>query len=117
MKVAIAGTRSIEDYMEAVKAIEQSNFNITEVISGAAVGVDKLGEKYARVNNLRIMEIPANWGIDGPNAGKVRNAKIANSAEAGIIVWDGVSIGTLNLIAEFNRQNKPCFIRVVNYDA
>ena len=47
MKVIIAGSRDITDYSLVCRAISESKFDITEVISGTARGVDTLGEKWA----------------------------------------------------------------------
>ena len=47
MKVVIAGSRSIQDEQLVFQAIEEAPFEITEVISGGAKGVDwrSLGAK------------------------------------------------------------------------
>ena len=61
MKVIIAGSRENINYEDVVKAIEQSNFIISTVVSGTARGVDRFGEKYARANNLNVEQYPAEW--------------------------------------------------------
>lgn len=43
------------------KVIKKSKFKITEVISGCAKGVDKLGERWAEENNIPVKRFPANW--------------------------------------------------------
>jgi len=63
MKVVIAGSRykdserktPFDDYLSVVNAVKNSKFDVTEVISGRAIGVDKLGEKWANVNNCPII--------------------------------------------------------------
>ena len=47
MKVIIAGSRGVEDYALVEEAVKQSGFDITEVVSGTARGVDLLGEHWA----------------------------------------------------------------------
>lgn len=47
MKVIVAGSRSITNRQFVYNIIENSGFNITEVVSGNANGVDKLGEQWA----------------------------------------------------------------------
>src|SRR6187401_1706565 len=91
MKTIIAGSRDIKLYSIVEKAIQQSGFEITTVISGKANGVDKLGEEYAKKNNLPIMKFPANWDLYGKSAGYIRNDEMAKNAEALIAVWDGKS--------------------------
>jgi len=106
MKTIIAGSRSITDYNEVKKAVEESGFEITEVVSGACpTGVDPLGEKYAFLNDIPLKRFPAQWdryrSAKGKNpGGMIRNREMAAYAEALIAVYDGVSPGTKNMITE-----------------
>lgn len=99
MKVIIAGGREITDYEALLKAIENSGFEITEVISGGARGVDYMGEWYAESNNIPLTKKPANWEKFGKAAGGIRNSEMINyGAEALIALWDGFSSGTADMI-------------------
>lgn len=118
MKVIIAGTRykdknariPFDDYKLVVTAIERSGFAITEVVCGMAVGVDKLGEMWAIANDIEVKEMPANWHQYGKRAGPIRNAEMAEYADAAIIVWNGVSDGSRNMINEMIRKDKPYYL-------
>ena len=110
MKVIIAGTRNIDDYKLVVDTITRSGYNITEVVSGCATGVDRLGEQWARVNDIPTREMPARWDLYGRKAGPVRNKAMADYADAAIIIWDGKSAGTRNMIENMIRRNKPYHI-------
>jgi len=110
MKVIIAGSRNIEDYALVVKTIQSSGYDITEVVTGCAVGVDRLGEQWARTNNIPIKEMPANWNSHGNSAGPIRNRDMAIYADAAIIIWDGESRGTRNMIENMIRRKKPYHI-------
>jgi len=61
MKVIIAGGRDFNDYEKLKKAIAQSGWLITEVISGGAKGADSLGERWAEENNIPVKRFPADW--------------------------------------------------------
>lgn len=105
MKVIIAGSRSIKNY-ETVKAViaeaQAAGFVITEVVSGRADGVDKLGERWAEENNIPIKKFPADWNTHGKSAGPIRNNQMAEyvGKQGGlIVVWDGQSRGTQHMIA------------------
>lgn len=113
MKVVIAGSRNITDRMSLVKAIKQSGFEITEVVSGTARGLDRMGESWARANDIPIKEFPADWHNHGRAAGPIRNNEMAKYADAAIILWDGQSSGTLNMIKNMHQLDKPYFIRMV----
>jgi hypothetical protein len=71
----------------------------TVVISGRALGVDRLGEEWAKKNNIPIEWYPANWDRDGKAAGPLRNVRMAEKADALIAVWDGESRGTAHMIS------------------
>ena len=106
MKVIIAGGRDII-YKEIVeKAIKESGFVITELISGACpTGVDVLGEKWAKENGIKIIRYPANWDKYGRAAGPIRNEQMSEIAEALIAIWDGKSPGTKNMISNATKKN------------
>lgn len=110
MKVIIAGTRDVSDYKLVVESIERSGYNITEVVSGCATGVDRLGEQWARANDIPVKEMPANWTLEGRKAGPMRNKAMADYADAAIIIWDGKSAGTRNMIENMIRRKKPYHI-------
>lgn len=110
MKVIVAGSRSIESLGVVTKAIEDSGFNITEIVSGRAKGVDKLGEHYALVRSIPTKLFPADWDKHGKAAGPMRNREMADYADAAVIVWDGVSKGTKHMIYEMNKRGKKCHI-------
>ena len=97
MKVIIAGGRHITDYDFLCKCIKDSGFDITEVVSGGAFGVDSMGEKWASENGVPIKEFPANWGAYGKAAGPMRNEEMAKYGEALILLWDGHSKGSGNM--------------------
>lgn len=110
MKVIIAGTRTIKDYALVVQAITRSGFEITEVVSGCATGIDMLGEQWARANSIPVKEMPADWNRHGNSAGPHRNRAMAEYADAAIIIWDGQSRGTRNMIENMIRRKKPYYI-------
>jgi hypothetical protein len=116
MKVIIAGSRGITDYNTVLKAIEESGFKITVVISGEAIGVDKLGEEYAKNNNLPIKRFPANWNKFGKSAGYVRNKEMSVEGDALIAIWNG-SPGTRHMINIANEDGlKISIFRVFDKD-
>jgi hypothetical protein len=113
MKVVIAGSRSINEWGHVYTAIKRSGFIIYEVVTGKANGVDMLGEFYAEIKGLPLKEFPVtkeDWATLGRGAGPIRNRKMAEYADAAIVVWDGRSKGSLSMINEMKRLGKPCFV-------
>lgn len=97
MKTIIAGSRTITDYNIVEKAIIDSGFNITKVISGMAKGVDILGEQWAHINNIGIHLCPANWNKNGKMAGYMRNIEMADIADALIVIIENNSRGSSHM--------------------
>lgn len=74
-----------------------NGFSVTEVVSGTAEGVDKIGEKWAEENNKSIAKLPYEDYLNDNAANVaplVRNKEMAEYSDQAIIVWDGSSSGT-----------------------
>lgn len=114
MKVVIAGSRNIKLSIEQVtRYVQASGFVITELICGMANGVDSSGLDWARATNIPFLEFPAEWRLFGKYAGHLRNLRMARTADAAIVVWDGKSPGTANMLEHMNNLNKPVKLFVV----
>ena len=113
-KVIIAGGRDIHDYQLVLDAIKEANFNITTVVSGGAPGIDKLGEQYATEMNLPLHIYFADWKKDGKAAGPIRNAKMADNADALIAIWDGASKGTKNMIETAAKKRLAVYVKRID---
>lgn len=114
MKVIIAGSRSIDDYHTVKEAVKSSGYEITEVVSGCAVGPDRFGEAWALINNVPVKEMPADFALHGKAAGPIRNKKMAEYADAAVIIWDGESAGTRNMIENMIRRKKPYHLQLTS---
>lgn len=112
MKVVIAGSRTIDDYKLVVQAMKRCGYTVTEVVCGMATGIDKQGEVWARANNIPVKEMPADWHRHGKAAGPIRNREMAKYADAAVVIWDGKSRGSRNMINEMIRQGKPYFVQL-----
>jgi hypothetical protein len=116
VKVIIAGSRSVQDYNEVLDAIAASNYEITEVVSGGAGGVDSLGEEYAIENGLKLAYFKVHsydWKQQGKRAGHLRNQRMVRYADALIAVWDGRSPGTRNCIQQARAQGILVYVHRV----
>lgn len=115
MKTIIAGSRTITDLRLLEQVIENSGFNITEVVCGGARGVDDLGRKWAgNGNRVPVKMFPANWDEFGKSAGYRRNVQMAEYADALIAVWDGVSSGTKHMIDIATQKELQVFVHKTN---
>lgn len=113
MKTIIAGGRDIDDFALVKEAVAESGFEITEVVSGKAPGVDSLGEQWARENDIPVKEFPADWDTHGKQAGPMRNRQMAQYADALVAIWDGQSRGTSNMIQNARAYGLEVHVRMV----
>lgn len=113
MKTIIAGSRSVTNYLAVKSAIEESGFEITEVVSGGAHGVDRLGERWANENNVPIRRFLPDWDKHGKPAGFIRNYLMAKYAEALIAVHDGSSRGTAHMIRAAQEKGLKVYTKLV----
>ena len=123
MKTIIAGSRSIDrisvrrwDYETLVsridKAIAESGFEVTEVITGGAGGPDRAGEQWAAKRGIPVTTIKPNWKL-GKGAGLIANRQLAEAGEALIALHDGESTGTQDMIEHMKAAGLPVFVVVV----
>lgn len=68
------------------------------IVSGGAIGADRLGEMYAKECDYNLKIFKANWDEHGKAAGPIRNKEMAEYSDMLIAFWDGKSKGTKNMI-------------------
>jgi len=114
MRVIIAGGRSFKDYNRLCSVCDYMLQNQEDIVivSGTAMGADKLGERYAQERGYRIVRFPAEWDKHGKAAGFIRNEEMAKYSNALIAFWDGNSKGTehmINLAEKHGLKIKVCY--------
>lgn len=119
MKCIIAGGRNITNYYEVVKAIVDSGWkdDITEVVCGMAKGADLLGKEWADTFGVPVKPFPVtdeDYRIFGRyQAPKVRNGRMANYADALILIWDGKSGGSADMLSKAKERGLRYFVHKV----
>lgn len=108
MKVVLAGSRDIFDPSLLELAIIDSGYEITEVVCGKALGVDTLGEEWAKANNIPVKDFEPDWKSHPFNAGFIRNGDMAEYADAAIILHNG-SNGSANMMSQMRSRRKPYY--------
>lgn len=123
MKTIIAGSRWIEGtaalfYLS--RCIRELPWAITEVVSGRARGVDRLGERWARARHIPVTPFSAVWydrdGEYDPKAGFKRNVQMADYADALLAIWDCRSNGTEHMISTARDKGLRVVVRVWHGD-
>lgn len=92
MRVIIAGSRHILEYAHVMRAMRDSAFVPTEIVCGCAYGVDELGKRWAMAARVPLVYFPANWAY----------------AHALVLVWDGLSRGSANML--YNAEKYKLFV-------
>lgn len=116
MKLIIAGCRDFNDYdiiCAGMRKYLETNPRPDEIVSGAATGVDALGERWAEDNRVPIQRFPAQWSKFGYSAGPRRNEIMALHADALFLAWNGVSRGSANMLMNMKLLKKPYFIHPI----
>lgn len=99
MKVIIAGGRDkYLDPIEIQEVVHQSGFIVSEVVCGGASGIDASGARYAKVMGIPCRVFDADWDTHGRAAGPIRNSYMAKYADALILIWDGSSKGSADML-------------------
>ena len=114
MKTIIAGSRTITDATILPKLIPTLPWEITTVVTGCAKGADRLGQVWAYENGIEIDYFPANWDKYGLGAGFKRNEVMAEHGDALLLLWDGSSRGSMDMLARAKEHGLR--IRVETYD-
>lgn len=104
MKTIIAGSRSIKDEKLVNDILNNLEFEITEVVCGIAAGVDTIGGKWGLSRDINVVYFPANWNI-GITAGFIRNEEMAQYADCLVLIRDGVSKGSLDMLKRAKKHN------------
>ena len=108
MKAAVIGSRTFNDYKLMCKTLKQ--FDITTIVSGHAIGADRLSEQYAKENNIPTEIYLPDWNKFGKQAGFLRNTTIIENSEIVIAFWNNASRGTADSIKKAQNMNKKVII-------
>jgi hypothetical protein len=110
MKLIIAGSRELDPrlvYVAIEFALRERIGEIEQVVSGGARGVDGVGEVWAHDRGIPVRRFDADWKQYGLSAGYRRNAEMGAYANEALIIWDGDSRGTANMMKVMEGLNKP----------
>ena len=113
MKVIVAGGRFIIDMTLLEESVSKCGFDITEIVCGGAKGVDELGLIWGTRNDVPVKMFPADWDTHGLSAGPIRNRQMAEYADALILIWDGKSKGSKNMLSTMMKAGKPIYNVVI----
>ena len=112
MKLIIAGSREGFEIADVFVAMEESGFKerVTEVVSGTARGVDRLGEAWANANYIPIKKFPADWEKNGRASGHIRNQEMGDYADALLVLIHNESKGSEGMLSYAKKKGLEVFV-------
>ena len=120
MKVAVIGSRTLNSEshyqqlsqeLDALVIAEAQAISL--IISGLAVGIDKMGERFALERGIPTQIFLPDYQSHGRFAPLVRNQLIVNEADICLVLWDGKSKGTAHALRLARRKRGLRLIVVV----
>ena len=106
MKIIIAGGRDFDNYNMVEQTMKNLDLLVTEIVCGCAAGADRLGEKWAINNGIKVTYFPAGWDNYGTSAGFIRNAEMAEYAAYLVACGDMKISGTKHMIETMKKCGK-----------
>lgn len=103
MKLAIVGSRNLSD----IALDEYVTDEVSEIVSGGAVGVDRCAAAFARRRGIILTEFLPEYETYGRAAPIVRNKQIVDYADRILVFWNGSSRGTKSVIEYAEKVGKP----------
>lgn len=104
MKIAVIGSRTFSDF--SLLESELKPLDISLIISGGAVGADRLAVRYANSQKIPCTIFFPDYQRFGKSAPIIRNHDIVKEADFVIAFWDSKSRGTLNAIMRAKKLRK-----------
>ena len=78
---------------------------VDEIVAGGSTGVDIFAKMYAESMNIKYKEFAPNWQDDLNAAGMVRDTRMAEYGTHLLVLSNGVSKESKNLISEAKKNN------------
>lgn len=109
MKLAIVGSRGIK-HADIGQILRQHNLTPSTVISGGAIGVDTLAEKWAEAHNVPVEIFKPDYKKHLRGAPIRRNELMARECDVLLAIWDGKSRGTTHIMNYTRKLGKPVIV-------
>lgn len=124
--LAIVGSRFYDKdkYIETISFIKNylKKYSRTDtvILSGGAGGTDRCAKQAAMDLKFRYLEAPAFWhptnitpGYTDKSAGPHRNTTIAMVCTEALVLWNGTSTGTLDVLKKLEQfGKKPVLVKL-----
>lgn len=93
----IAGSRHITDTALVTKYLNEVPWTPIRTLCGMAEGVDLIGRDWAQARGISVLDFPKDERL-GKKAGPYRNRTMAAQANSLVLIWDGESPGSADML-------------------
>ncbi|HWQ66401.1 MAG TPA: SLOG family protein [Methanospirillum sp.] len=107
-KLIISGIRTCtrkETVFAEISKFASEIGGVDEIVAGGSTGVDLYAKMYAESKEIKYKEFTPNWQDDLNAAGMVRDARMAEYGTHLLVLTNGLSKESKNLIEEAKRCN------------
>ena len=115
-RLIIAGSRSLHPSVPFINMLincfdPEIWPELEEVVSGKAKGVDTRGERFAEKWELSVRPFPPDKEEHGvPACFPVRNSDMADYGDRLLLIWDGSSSGSQDMLEQMRLRGKPVWV-------
>lgn len=109
MKLAIVGSRGVKS-ADIGSIVAEHGLHPTTVISGGALGIDKLAERWAKDNGIPTEIYLPDYKRHLQGAPIRRNELMARDCDILLAIWDGKSKGTAHIVKYAQKLGKSVIV-------
>ncbi len=112
MRTIIAGSRDLDidydEFFNIIKTIrKKTNLKFTSIFQGDSGNVDNFAKRLSWREEYYVgcKSFPADWDTHGKAAGPIRNQQMVDEADMLIVIWDGKSRGSKDVLTKARKKN------------
>ncbi len=110
MNIAVIGSRDFQDHKRLAEVLSQEFQEGDRLVSGGAVGADRLAEDWCRAKGFSCLIFKPDWRTHGRSAGFKRNHTIIEHADKVIAFWKNRSKGTAHSLSLAKAKGISCIV-------
>ncbi len=111
MRTIIDGSENVRNQKAIEEAVEESGFDISEVVTAGRPGASALGAYWGKMHNCEVSQFPPK--DDSDKAQQQINKRMAKYADAVIVVTDEPDSLDRNLIEHAKKRDMPVHLHTI----
>lgn len=111
MRTIIDGSENVRNQKAIEEAINESGFNVTEVVTAGRPGASSLGAYWGKMHDREVSQFPPK--DDSDKAQQQINKRMAKYADAVIIVAEEPDSLDRNLIEHAEKRDMPVHLHTI----